>query len=553
MSVFQRVGRARTVYSNHNMSHRVLMDAEFGLLYPVLVQEVVPGDVLRISNEMVIRFMPMLAPLLHQVDAFVHYFMVPYRILWDGWEKFITGGEDGNDSSSQPLYNMTTPGGTLDHRKLSTYLNLDTLPQNVSSGFVQIQSYLQNAYNMIWNEWYRDTNLQDEVPLSGNLLLYRSWRKDYFTSARIDTQLGDEPAIPIHGSLIASTLDALIPISGMDNASTTRYPVVLSDSVVTPTVASRAVIGSDPATANTLEFNRRSMLGTQLNEFIDEGNYLTPGNAIQRYMSLQKYLRNYVNVTGASVNVNQLREIVQIQRWKERNMRAGARYVDFIKARFPVSPRDDRLQRPEFIGGSRSPIIISEVLQTSELSNDVDGRRSPTGSMAGHGITVDRSYITKVKAYEYGLVMGLLSVLPKPVYAQGIERMWTRPTRYDYYFPEFQHLGEQPIFKYELFANTNDFDELNDIFGYQGRYNEMRHRRDYVVSKMKTDLSHWHLARFFSQPPNLNDEFIKCNDVDVGRSWAVPSEPPMIINFGNVLKMSRPMVGVPNPGLVDHI
>lgn len=541
MSVFSKVGKAPVKYSNHNMSYRWTAACEFGKLYPVYLQDVVPGDVTRISNELVIRFMPMLAPILHEINAFVHYFYVPYRILWDGWETFITGGEDGLDDSVKPRWNFDNY--SMDAKDQLWEFMGHHLRRNSSTGNwgegIALDCFTQRGYNMIWNEWYRDTNLQDERSLHNNSLLYRAWRKDYFTSSRIDTQLGEEPAIPVVGYLqtMLSPAGDLLPVVGRNINS--AYANAHVGAYVPGLVNGERGIKAAPVGGSSPTFVENESLGIRINNNV--GNY-----------SLRNYLENYVNLDAVGVNVNQLREIIQVQRWKERNMRAGARYVDFIKSRFPAYPRDDRLQRPEFIGGTRAPIIISEVLQTSEYGTDGQGNAAPTGRMSGHGISVSRQYACKYKSHEYGLIMGLMSIMPKPAYAQGVDRQWCYETKYDHYFPEFQHLGEQPVFNFELFDSTNA--AINrEIFGYQGRYNEMRHRRDITVGIMNTDLSHWHLARYFAVPPTLNGDFIQCNDVDVNRVFAVPSEPPMVVNFGNRVRMTRPIVGVPNPGLVDHI
>lgn len=532
MSVFSKVGRARHTYSNHNMSYRVLQDADFGKLYPVYIQSCVPGDVLRISNEIVLRFMPMLAPILHEINIFVHYFFTPKRILWDGWEQYITGGEDGMDNSVKPRWNFDN---YPNDRRLQLWEYMAHHINTPANPGAPLDCFTQRCYNMIWNEWYRDTHLQEEVDFEkNNQLLYRSWRKDYFTSARLDTQLGEQPAIPVVGDLVVpgEPPPLFVPLT---QYGWHEYPIGTG---ATPLQNAIQRHNGQPAV-------QREILGFNLTRSYNYNQTDYPNN-----VSIRDYLANMVKVQGFGVDVNQLREIVQIQRWKERNMRAGARYVDFIKSRFKAYPRDDRLQRPEYIGGTRAPVIISEVLQTSEYGTDGQGNPAPTGRMSGHGMTVDRRFACKYRCHEYGIVMGLMSIMPKAAYAQGVEREFCYETKYDEYFPEFQHLGEQPVFNYELLANGVN---PNGIFGYQGRYNEMRYRRDKVVGLMRDDLSHWHLSRYFANIPVLNGNFIACNDVDVGRVFAVPSEPPMIVNFGNLVRMTRPMVAVPNPGLVDHI
>ena len=211
-----------------------------------------------------------------------------------------------------------------------------------------------------------------------------------------------------------------------------------------------------------------------------------------------------------------------------------------------MSPRDDRLQRPEYIGGSKSPIIFSEVLQTSST----DGT-SPQGNLAGHGLTVSQSYCGKYHATEYGLVIGLMSVMPRTVYSQGINRQWLRRTKYDFYFPEFANLSEQAIENAEICATASSAHNTG-IFGYQGRYDEMRTKDNMVCSQMRDTFDYWHLARQFDTgtPPTLNEDFVEC--IPRKDIFAVPSEPGLIVNFGNIIKAIRPLPIMGEPGLIDH-
>ena len=255
--------------------------------------------------------------------------------------------------------------------------------------------------------------------------------------------------------------------------------------------------------------------------------------------------RNSVDLSEATTfNVSDLRLAFQIQKWMERNARAGVRYVEFLGAHFGVHPRDDRLQRPEYLGGSKNPVIISEVLQTSSTDTE-----SPQGNLAGHGISVGQTFCASYFAQEFGLIMGIMSVMPKPAYQQGIDRQWLRQTRYDFYFPEFANLSEQAIERVELYASTVEA-ENKTIFGYQGRYDEMRVKRNMVCSLMRTDFNYWHMGRIFSSAPALNETFIDCDATK--RIFAAPSEPGLIIDVGNRIRAIRPMPIQSEPGLIDH-
>ena len=262
--------------------------------------------------------------------------------------------------------------------------------------------------------------------------------------------------------------------------------------------------------------------------------------------ALAHFNDNTVDLSSATTfDISDLRLAFQIQRWLERNARAGARYTEFLKSHFGISPRDDRLDRPEYIGGSKSPVIISEVLQTS--STDAT---TPQGNLAGHGVTVDKRYVGKYRVTEFGVIMGILSVMPRAVYSQGINRQWLKTTKYDYYFPEFANLSEQAITRAEIYASGVPAENAT-VFGYQGRYDEMRVKQNLYASGMRTTFDYWHLGRQFSAAPTLNQEFIEC--VPRKDIFAAPSEDGLIVNLSNVIKAVRPMPIQSNPGLIDHV
>jgi hypothetical protein len=467
---------------------------DMGQLIPVMCDEMVPGDMFQIGNEVVVRFQPLVAPILHEINAFIHYFFVPYRLLWSDWEKFITGGADGAFAGVLPRWNPTnTAVGSL-----WDYLGFPTTI--VPAGILPID-FVRSAYNFIYNNYYRDENLISEVALTNEAILLRAWEKDYFTSALPWQQRGTAPALPVSGSAVWA--DTVFPT---DNGGTKGLSVV-----------------------NTAADNKIRGLSS-LWSANERANVLAAFNA------------NSLSTT--TFNISDLRTAFQIQRWMERNARSGARYTEFLQAHFGVSPRDERLQRPEFIGGSRSPIIVSEVLKTGST----DGT-SPQGNMAGHGLTVDQNYVAKYHALEYGLVMGIMSVMPRSAYSQGINRQWTRTTKYDFYSPEFANLSEQAILRGELYA-TATLAENQTIFGYQGRYDEMRYKPNKYTGKMRTTFNYWHLGRTFTGAPLLNQSFIEC--VPRKDVFAVTTEPALIVSVGNKIRASRPLPITAEPGLIDH-
>ena len=426
---------------------------------------------------------------------YVHYFFVPYRILWDDWEDFISGGVDGQFADPIPEWEptLTTEGSLWD---------FFGFPVGVDPDGAYPLDFPRRAYNLVYNEYYRDENLQTEIALTNETILNRSWEKDYFTSSLPWQQRGTAPALPISGTTRA------IWDASMFTKAATNFPIGTNG--LAP-VFEAGNAGTAPAAAKNA-FNN-----------------------------------NVVDLSSAATfDIADLRLAFQIQKWMERNARAGVRYTEFLRAHFGVSPRDERLQRPEYIGGSKAPCIISEVLQTS--STDAT---TPQGNLAGHGITVSDAYCGKYHAQEFGLIIGIMSIMPRSAYSQGIDKQWLRKTKYDFYFPEFANLSEQAILNAEICATGNPTHN-QDIFGYQGRYDEMRTKNSQIVSGMRTTFDYWHLGRQFStgSPPVLNEDFIKC--VPRKDIFAVPSEPGLIVNFANIIKAFRPLPYMAVPGLIDH-
>lgn len=484
-----------------DLSYEKKFTCDMGQLIPILCDEVVPGDKWIIGNEAVVRFQPLVSPVLHEIHMDVLYFFVPDRILWDGWEDFITGGIDGNDTSTLPTWNPST--GKADVGSLWDYLGFPIGMDN-PLGVVPVD-FPRRAYNRVYNEYFRDETLQTEVVETNEDILWSNYEKDYFTSALLTQQRGDPPSIPVSGTL----------------------PLVTND----------AIIVQSDITGSPLEFHTDSVVNTA---------HINSANGVASAQSFFDYILS-VDMENATlgIDISDLRLGAQIQRWQELNNIAGARYVEFLRAHFRVSPRDDRLQRPEFIGATRCPVIVSEVLQTDNAS------LTPLGSMAGHGITVSAGFAGKYHAVEHGLILGIMRVVPKPAYSQGIDRQWLKSTRYDYYFPEFANLSEQEVLQGEIFVTNGNLSENTTLFGYQARYNELRYKRNMICAKMTTDYDYWHLGRVFNLAPVLNSGFISCQDIrkDI---FAVPSEPGLIVSFGNQIKAFRPIPFIAQPGYMDH-
>lgn len=496
-NVFSQVGGLHPRRSVFDLSYEKKLTCDMAQLIPVMCDEVVPGDVFKIGNQAVVRFQPLVAPILHEINMYVHYFFVPYRILWDDWEDFISGGVDGQFSDPIPEWEpiVTTEGSLWD---------FFGFPVGVDPDGAYPLDFPRRAYNLVYNEYYRDENLQTEVPLTNETILNRAWEKDRFTSALPWQQRGTAPALPISGSTSAVWPSNIFLNSG-----------------------GGVNVGFTPSSSPSAGF------------------YVPNANAVIN--ARESLNSNTVDLSTASTfDIADLRLAFQIQKWMERNARAGVRYTEFLRAHFGVSPRDERLQRPEYIGGSKAPCIISEVLQTSSTDST-----TPQGNLAGHGITVSDAYCGKYHAQEFGLIIGIMSIMPRSAYSQGIDKQWLRKTKYDFYFPEFANLSEQAILNAEICA-TGTASHNQDIFGYQGRYDEMRTKNSQIVSGMRTTFDYWHLGRQFNtgSPPVLNENFIKC--VPRKDIFAVPSEPGLIVNFANIIKAFRPLPYMAVPGLIDH-
>ncbi len=536
MSAFSSVRGNNVGRSVFNLSHVKRFTADMGQLIPVLFLECVPGDTMKIGCEAVTRFQPLVAPILDNVDMYVHYFFVPNRLLMDNdkdWETFLTGGKDGKDDSiSLPLWSFSYADGSsvnpqnpfsngVPNGKYSLW-DYFGLPFKDASTDLKVRDansvlgFAQRCYNLVFNEFYRDENLVDEISPNNGTVLYRAWKKDYFTSALPWQQRGISPALPISGVVpvnFGSAFSISDPI--FNNGSSNLH-------LKTNNGAYAVNWDSQPSgTSNISKING------------------TPSSAT-------------VNLESASTfDVAVLREAFQIQRWLELNARAGVRYTEFLQAHFGLAPRDEVLQRPEYLGGTKSSIVVSEVLQTSATSEG-----SPQGNLAGHGLGAVSDFICNYTAKEFGYIIGIASWMPKPSYQQGVNRMFSRKTKYDFYFPEFAHLSEQAVTKGEIYA-TGDNAHDNSIFGYQSCYSEMRYMPSINCGDMRDTFSYWHLGRIFSSDPNLNAGFLTTNSAYSGGIrkdiFAVQNEPGLIVSFGNAVEAIRPLPVYGTPGFIDHV
>lgn len=511
MSIFSSIRVFKPRRNVFDLSHEVKLSCNFGQLIPFFCQDVVPGDTFKMRTESLVRMAPMLAPLMHRVNVYVHFFFVPNRLIWDEWETFITGGEDGTEEPVFPTSYFTS--GNLEVGKLADYLGYPSPSNGYKASVLPFR-----AYDLIWNEYYRDQNLQDEVPISKasgdddvtyKEILYRCWEKDYFTSALPWTQRGGDVHLPLNGDAPVE----LVPNSGRQRL------MGLNGVALGTTSGMQTNVNGEPESQNpAYAWN------------------LDPNGTLKTDLSV---------ASGATIN--ELRRATQLQAWLERNARGGSRYIEQIFSHFGVKSSDARLQRPEFLGGGKTPIMISEVLQTSETTEN-----SPQANMSGHGISYGTSNNFKRWFEEHGIVMGIMSIMPRSGYQQGLPRQYQKFDKFDFYFPEFAHLGEQPVYNSELYLKDSKVGEESGVFGYQSRYAEYKYIPNSSHGEFKTTLNYWHLDRIFGSNPTLSGSFVECNPQtnDLNRIFAVPeAKDHFYVQLYNQVKAIRPMPKFGTPRL----
>lgn len=656
--------------SKFNLTHTHSTTADAGQLIPFLLQPTLPGDRFRIGLKNFIRCQPMVAPLMHEVYFYTQYWYVPYRILWDNWEDFITGGGDLSSSPSFPY--VTAPSGGWKPGSLADYFGFPIKQQGI-----EVSAMPFRAYAEIWNTRYRDEDLQTDVPNSysdgsdsttNTDILSPSWKRDYFTLARPWTQRGADILVPIsagsdHSSsgtvhehvfsfkFILRNQDILAQANsgktisrseafngasvwsseGSPGAIPTEAAYVEGTSGVTCDAFSSAYTfsawdtskyyyvplmedyqtkgGNSAVTVTADDFSFLNDVNYSFLDSYEQNKTLyyagrisftmvinhayNNGTSGERYMhfvnvplivtelilktdnvvdkagsftkptewGLYTEIHNNIVCSGGgsvfffqtvtpnldvtwwqtfsqsgSISVRDLRASSALQRYAERSLKYGNRYEEFIQREFGVKPRDSRIQRPEYLGGGRGILNISEVLQTAE------GTDTSVGTMRGHGIASVAQRPIRFKSPEHGIIIGLLSIRPKAVYTQGVEREFLKRSRLDFFTPELANIGMQEVLTQELFATSTNKDS---IFGYSDRYQEYRYHKPLVTGEFRDTLNYWNMARIFNNAPNLNDEFINMeySSEVFKRPFAVQDQSyhSFLIMLENVIHAWRPI------------
>lgn len=526
--------------SLQNLSNIYKSSTDFGKIIPVGLYEIAPGDVMKKNTQVFLRSLALNAPMLHECDIYVHDFFVPWRLVWDDYAKFLIPqdnetaetipqkpyfrvGQNVIGSGDVPLYDT---GSLWDYFGLRPFSARSELAA-VASEDTQICSLPMRCYQLIWNEYYRDQNLQDpmtipktsgyETGTNQKALLtmrYRAWEKDYFTSALPRPQKGEPMGIDLSGvpgQKLYVQYDADSESSGQKLIGSNGEPL-----------SAVAQLNSRSGYLNVGDSS------TNQNVFLDPNGslYVAPSEASEGYFTIEM-----------------LREAMRLQEFMESLMRGGSRYAEVVRNMFGQIPDDLRIGRPAYLGGGKQNLVISEVLQTSQTVAD----ESALGDMAGHALSVGSSNGWRALFKEHGYVISLMSVRPRTGYMQGVNKLWLKSDRYEEMWPLFAHLGEQPVMNGEIFFSYAD-GHNKDTFGYQPIYTEYRSKPNITTGELRNTLDYWHLDRKFASRPALNADFITCTPSQNSRVFAVTEgSDHFVFEAQNNVKMVRciPRDGTP--------
>lgn len=522
---FAMVPRAEIPRSSFRIqkAHKTTFDA--GFLVPIYVDEILPGDSFNLSMTVFARLATPIVPIMDNLVIESFFFFVPNRLVWNNWKRFMGEQDNPSDSTSYVVPQMVSPVGGYAINSLQDYMGLPTAGQVDAAATVTHSSLWLRAYNLIWNEWFRDENLQnaetvdkgDGPDLPANYFLKRRGKRhDYFTSCLPWPQKGQSVPLP---------LGATAPVR-TDN--------------------------------QTIQWRRTGNPGVDMSAQANTGNMVTYGGSsagAAEGLSFGSVSGLYADLSQATAaTINQLRQSFQVQKLLERDARGGTRYTEIVRSHFGVVSPDARLQRPEYLGGGSSPIAINPIAQTS--ATGVQGGSTPMGNLSAMGTAVHSGHGFNQSFTEHGMIIGLVNVRADLTYQQGLRKMWSRRTRYDFYFPAFAMLGEQAVLQKEIYIKGTAQDD--DVFGYQERWAEYRYNPSTITGRFRSTSAQtvdiWHLSQNFTTPPALNDTFIR-DTPPLERVLAVGSAAAgsqFLCDCFFDTRAARPMPLYSVPGLIDH-
>ncbi|AXQ65752.1 MAG: major capsid protein [Microviridae sp.] len=505
---FSQVPRADIQRSKFDRSHGVKTTFDSGYLIPVFVDEALPGDTFNLRTTGFARLATPIYPVMDNINLDTFYFSVPVRLVWDNFKRMMGEQRNPKDSTDFICPVVKSPVGGFEELSLFDYFGIPTKVPNLS-----INATFSRAYNLIWNEWFRDQNLQDSVVVdlddtdddpADYVLLKRGKRHDYFTSALPWPQKGPSVDLGLSGNA----------------------PVGFASGVPGDTV--------NVSQHGSSLFRELGTAGPRL---------ILDADVSENSRSLTADMNDVTAVT-----INQLRTAFQVQKMLEKDARGGTRYIEMIRSHFGVTSPDARLQRPEYLGGGSSRVNITPVAQTSGSDGStVQGNLAAMGTVSFQGNGFVKSFT------EHCVIIGMVCVRADLTYQQGLNRMFTRSDKLDFYWPALSHLGEQTIVNREIFAQGSAVDD--EVFGYQERYAEYRYKPSTIHGRFRSNsavpLDAWHLSQHFADLPILGPKFIE-DSPPIARVIAVPDEPEFIADFYHHLVCARPMPMYGEPGMIDH-